>query len=159
MALKSLKMQKRKFSINFIKEMNRTLLLVMVLALQLLKKSFSCGMEEKLLAVIEKIKDAGELERDNIAKSIENFSYIVESLLSTEGIDFKSLLRTDDTLQDDEGNRIKVIDRFEQYLVIGFWGIMYYAAKSLVLCKNELNDSKCKFQDKHLRNSSPRFRR
>lgn len=105
-----------------------------------LENSFKSGMEEKLLSVIEKIKYAGELGRDNVAKSIENFAYIVESLLNTEGIDFKAILRTGGTLQDDDGNRIDIIDRFEQYLVIGFWGIMYYAAKSLVMCRDALRE-------------------
>ena len=91
-----------------------------------LDRDFCPGYSSCLQNCLDKIAKANRL--DDATDTIEKFSYLVESLLQADDNDIKTLI----------GENSNVRNKFVQLMLIGFWGILYYLAKSLVYVEKSL---------------------
>ena len=98
----------------------------------LLRDNFQEDMSYKLQSVIDKIKETKKLNDRYVTEAMQNFSYIIEPLLQTNGRELSRIMETES----------EIFDQFRQFLIVGFWGILYYTAISLSKFKDELQDTR-----------------
>lgn len=91
-----------------------------------LDRDFGNGSSSYLESCMDEIAQANRL--DDAADAIENFSYLVETILQSDDRGIKQLIRED----------TEIYNKFFQFIVIGFWGILYYFAKSLAYIEKEM---------------------